>query len=204
MGIEYYLVKPDKKEIFYLGKHFSCPDGIKNRNYTESYTYIDYDCWDDFFWDFLRENSSYFDDISLEDTKEVLYELYEWCLDDKIYFDHDCNDNREWAGWKEVNSLSNIIKEVENLKRAQRASQIHNYAEELKSIVFVNPSYESALVGVTSDERTVYDYNLMIEYLVNTDNMTYTEAEEFIEFNTLRSLPYVQKGPIVIVENGRY
>ncbi len=39
-------------------------------------------------------------------------------------------------------------------------------------IIFDNPSYEGALIGVTWDNQAVYDYDLMIESLMKEDNMT--------------------------------
>ena len=203
MGIEYYLVKPSQKEIFYLGKHFTCPYGIVNRAYKNEANYIDYDCWEDFLWDFLRDNSFFFEDVTLEDTKEIIYKIYEWCLDDKVYFDHDCNDNREWIDWKETGSLTDIAEGIDSLKRKVEISNIKANLEELKATVFKDPSYETALIGVTSDERAIYDFELMIEYLRKRDNMSYLEAEEFIEFNTLRALPYYDRAPIVLLMNGR-
>lgn len=203
MGIEYYLVKPNQKEVFYLGKHFTCPHGITNKTYKDNANFIDYDCWEDFFWDFIKENSFYFEDITLEDTKEAIYRIYEWCLEDEIYFDHDCNDNREWTDWKETGSLSNIIEEIKLPKRKEEVNNIKASLKEFQSVVFNNPSYETALIGVTSDERAVYDFELMIEYLMKHDQMSYSEAQEFIELNTIRALPYYDKAPIVLVMNGR-
>jgi hypothetical protein len=52
---------------------------------------------------------------------------------------------------------------------------------------------------VSEDGRVVYDYNLMIESLMQSDNMTYDEASEFIDYNTIRALPYMgEKAPIVM------
>ena len=112
MGTEYYLVKPEKKEVFYLGKHFTCPFGIADKAYKNKACFIDQDCFDDFLWDFLRDNSEYFNDLKLEHIKEVLYKVFEWCSEDKIYSDNDCDDNAEWLEWTEAASLSDIIKEV--------------------------------------------------------------------------------------------
>lgn len=67
-----------------------------------------------------------------------------------------------------------------------------------ESMVFDNPDYEEAMIGMTSSYRAVYDYDKMVECLVKED-MTYEDAEEFISYNTLRSLPYAgDLGPIVI------
>lgn len=199
MGIEYYLVKPEKKEILHLGRHFTCPYGIADRNYKNKACFIDQDCFDDFLWDFLREggNSSYFDDLKLEDTKEALYKVYEWCSDGKIYFDNDCNDKAEWTDWEEATSLLDIVKEVTN-KSKHLSEDFKNYLEEVQATVFRDPSFDSAIVGVTSDDRAVYDYDLMVEDLSEQDNMSLWEAQEFIEYNTIRALPYMPKSPVIL------
>ena len=68
-----------------------------------------------------------------------------------------------------------------------------------ESVVFENPDYVSAIIGVSEDGRVIYDYNLMIESLMKSDNMTYDEASEFIDYNTIRALPYMgEKTPIVM------
>ena len=114
MGIEYYIVKPNKKEVYYLGKHMMCPSGIANRQYNKVPTYIDYDCCDDFFWDFLRENYNEFvsTDYTLEKISNLIYNLYSWCEYNKVYFDNDCNDEAEWRGWKETGSLFPTDEEI--------------------------------------------------------------------------------------------
>ena len=50
-------------------------------------------------------------------------------------------------------------------------------------IIFDNPSYEGALIGVTWDNQAVYDYDLMIEALVKDEDMTEEEATDFISYN---------------------
>ena len=71
--------------------------------------------------------------------------------------------------------------------------------EETSIILFESPSYDEAFVGLTMDDRAVYDYDKMVECLIAEDNMTYEEAAEFIDYNTVRSLPYVgDKGPVII------
>ena len=67
------------------------------------------------------------------------------------------------------------------------------------STVFENPDYDSAIIGVTEDDdRVVYDFDLMVKHLVDTDGITELEAIEFIEYNTMRSLPYVENAPVII------
>lgn len=62
-----------------------------------------------------------------------------------------------------------------------------------------NYSYDYALIGVTVDGRTVYDYELMVEWLMNEEDCTYNEAVEWIDVNTLKSLPYMgSDAPIIM------
>ena len=65
-------------------------------------------------------------------------------------------------------------------------------------ILFANPSYEGALVGVSDDGRAIYDFNLMVKSLCEEDGIDEIEAIEFIEYNTIRSLPYQENPPIIM------
>ena len=64
--------------------------------------------------------------------------------------------------------------------------------------VLESPDYDEAIVGVTNDDRVVYDYNQMAECLMKEDGMEYEEAVEFIDFNTVRALPYMPNSPVVV------
>lgn len=59
-----------------------------------------------------------------------------------------------------------------------------------ESIVFENPDYDSAIVGISDGGRVIYDYDLMITHLMDVDNMTEMDAADFIDYNTIRSIPY--------------
>lgn len=63
------------------------------------------------------------------------------------------------------------------------------------TIFFTNPSYEDAFLGISSDDRAIYDYEKMIEYLVNHEDMTEDEAREFIDYNATF---YIEGGPIIL------
>lgn len=52
-------------------------------------------------------------------------------------------------------------------------------------ILYSDPDYADAFVGITQDNRAVYSFDKMVEHLVKKDNMTKTEALEFIGYNTL-------------------
>lgn len=67
-------------------------------------------------------------------------------------------------------------------------------------VVFDNPSYVTAAIGTEeSSGRVIYDYEKMVEFLMETDGMTYEDAAEFIDYNTIRALPYMgMSAPIVL------
>ena len=65
---------------------------------------------------------------------------------------------------------------------------------------FINPSFLSAIVGLTDDDRLVYDYDKMIAAAIE-ENPDWTEEDaiEWIDFNTLRTVPYMgNKAPIIV------
>ena len=39
-------------------------------------------------------------------------------------------------------------------------------------IIFENPDYDEAIIGVSHDDRVIYDYDKMIEHLIKHDNMS--------------------------------
>lgn len=68
-----------------------------------------------------------------------------------------------------------------------------------ESIAFENPSYETAIVGYDIyTNRIIYDYGRMIDYLVENEQMNEDEAVEFIDYNTIRSLDYIENPPIIL------
>ena len=63
----------------------------------------------------------------------------------------------------------------------------------------VNESYDNALIGVSEDGRAIYDFDKMVEWLMNKYGWSYIESIEWIEVNTIRALPYMgSNAPIVM------
>lgn len=58
---------------------------------------------------------------------------------------------------------------------------------------FVDSDYISAVIGISIDDRVVYSYEKMVKSLVKSDGMAYEDAEEFIDYNTIRTIPYMGK-----------
>lgn len=63
-------------------------------------------------------------------------------------------------------------------------------------IVFEEPSYDTAFIGVTTDNRAVYDYDKMLEWLVNNESMDWDEAADFISYND--SFRYGEGYPLIL------
>ena len=82
-------------------------------------------------------------------------------------------------------------------------------AENPSAVMFRDPEFYEAIIGYIFNEDElpvlVYDYNKMVESLAaeyeDSDNST-MDAIEWIEYNTLRTLPYIPiEGRPVIVYN---
>ena len=68
------------------------------------------------------------------------------------------------------------------------------------AIIFESPDYDEAIIGVSHDDRVIYSFEKMIQCLVNNDKMTEEEAIDFIEYNTIRAIPYFgSTAPIVLM-----
>jgi hypothetical protein len=65
-------------------------------------------------------------------------------------------------------------------------------------IIFDNPSFDGAMIGVSSNDRAVYDYDKMVAVAMEQEGWTQEEAIDWIEFNILRSLPYIENAPIIV------
>lgn len=67
------------------------------------------------------------------------------------------------------------------------------------ALVFDNSAYDKAIIGITTDDRVVYDYDKMVEDLVVNEDFTLEEAIEWIDYNTIGILPYSEDNrPIVM------
>lgn len=68
-----------------------------------------------------------------------------------------------------------------------------------ETVLFENPDFRHAIIGVSADGRVIYDYKLMVISMMLMDSLTHEDAIEFIEYNTLRAIPYMgDNAPIII------
>jgi hypothetical protein len=66
-------------------------------------------------------------------------------------------------------------------------------------VILENFSYDDAFIGVSHDDRAVYDYDKMVKWLMDTQGFSETDAIEWIDYNTIRALPYFgEKAPIIV------
>lgn len=67
------------------------------------------------------------------------------------------------------------------------------------AIVFDNHAYDNSIIGVSFQGRAIYDFDKMVKELMNDEGWTEEEAIEWIEYNTIRALPYGgEKTPMVV------
>ena len=88
-----------------------------------------------------------------------------------------------------------MFKDVKELK------DLLNELEYKDTVVLENPSYLNAIIGITDEGALCYSYEKMIECLMEEDKMEQEDAMEFINYNTIRALPYASSmgvRPIVV------
>ena len=67
------------------------------------------------------------------------------------------------------------------------------------AVVFDNHAYDNSIIGTTFDGRAIYEFNKMVQELMNDEGWTEEEAVEWIEYNTIRALPYGgEKTPMIV------
>lgn len=66
-------------------------------------------------------------------------------------------------------------------------------------VVLSDFSYDDALIGVTEDNRAVYDFDKMVQWLIDTEGFSRDEAVEWISYNTVRALDYAGPDAPIIV-----
>ena len=73
------------------------------------------------------------------------------------------------------------------------------------TVLLDGPEFANAVVGISENGRLIYSFVLMVECLAEHANLSLDEAVEFIDYNTIRALPYMgEKAPIIMYEADRY
>lgn len=70
--------------------------------------------------------------------------------------------------------------------------------------IFDGEDYDDALIGITSDNRAVYEFEKMVDCLMNKYGWSDIDAIEWIEYNTIRALPYFGANAPIIMYSLEY
>ena len=87
------------------------------------------------------------------------------------------------------------------MSKLKTKEDVENLIEEYgyeNVMIFDNPCYASAFIGISEDNRAVYDFDAMVEFLMEEEDFDEIEAIEFIEYNSIRALPYYENSPIIM------
>lgn len=79
----------------------------------------------------------------------------------------------------------------------ERNEYLEALQEDCPLKISVLDGFEDCLLYYTEDEegnrRAVYCYEDLVEHFAKTNKCTYLEAVEFIDYNTIRTIPYMTK-----------
>ena len=77
---------------------------------------------------------------------------------------------------------------------------LDNYGKDWEVEIKYLTGFNRAIIGLTPDHRVAYSRGKMIDQLMEDDDFTEEEAEEWIDYNTIRSLPYMGENAPIIVD----
>lgn len=87
------------------------------------------------------------------------------------------------------------------MKDQKLRDAIAAYGEDMEQelILLDNHDYDDSIVGITEDGRVVYDYEAMVEEYMNDENCPEEDAREWLDYNTLRAIPYMgEHAPVIL------
>lgn len=64
---------------------------------------------------------------------------------------------------------------------------------------FVDDDFDTAIIGYTDDGRLVYSYDEMVEWYKNKYEVDDVTAMEWLDYNTVRTVPYMGATKPIIV-----
>ena len=65
-----------------------------------------------------------------------------------------------------------------------------------------NHTFDKSIIGITEDGRLIYDYDKMVEEFAEDEECSELDAVEWLDYNTLRAIPYFgERKPIVIMSS---
>lgn len=71
--------------------------------------------------------------------------------------------------------------------------------EKYEDIKLLERGYDKAIIGVSTDNRVIYNYELMVECLIDNQGFSENDAIEWLDYNTIRCLAYMgSNAPIIM------
>ena len=71
--------------------------------------------------------------------------------------------------------------------------------EDEQPIILDNSYYDKSIIGISNTNRLIYDYEKMVKEYMEDNNCSELDAEEWIQYNTLRAIPYMgTQAPIIM------
>lgn len=87
--------------------------------------------------------------------------------------------------------------EVYKIDDEDRKEYLKELTINCKKDMAVLDNFEDCLLYYTEDEdgnmRAVYCYEDMVEHFAKTNKCSYSEAVEFVDYNVMRTIPYMYK-----------
>lgn len=93
------------------------------------------------------------------------------------------------------------MREIFNTKQ-EIEEYLKEYYQDQEIILFDNYDYATAFIGITNDNRAIYSYELMLEYLIAKCDMDLYDAIEWLDYNTIRVLEYtsISNKPLILYD----
>ena len=81
-------------------------------------------------------------------------------------------------------------------------AMVEDQGIEEEVLILDDHAYDKSIIGLTEDGRLVYDFDKMVKEFAEDEQCDELDAIEWLEFNTLRALPYMgERAPIIIMNN---
>lgn len=81
-------------------------------------------------------------------------------------------------------------------------AMIEDQGIEEEVLLLDDHAYDKSIIGITEDGRILYDFEKMIQEFAEDEGCDETEAIEWLEYNTIRALPYMgERAPIIVTES---
>lgn len=91
---------------------------------------------------------------------------------------------------------------VDKAFRKALDAYVEDMGFEEETLLLDNHAYDKSIKGITEDGRLVYSYSRMIQEYMEDEKCSETDALEWLDYNTLRAIPYMgERAPIIIMDN---